>query len=686
MKTISIKSLNIENFKKVKQANYDFENLSASILGKNESGKTTLNDAFTWLLFGKDSLGADEKSFSIRPLNKNGDLIHFVDIVVEAVLTINGKDLKLKKVRKEKWVKSRETREQEFSGNENDYYINAVPTKANEYKNKISEIIDEDLFKLLTDAKYFSNIDWKKRREVIFKLVGNITDEVVIGSDSTLKPLLQHLEDGKSIDDLLKITKDKKNKLNKDLEMLPAKISERMLDTFSDLKNVDSASLNATLVSLQEKHKNAVESKLSPLKSNMKLELREELYKLEDDYKLETKASKEALQQALDNKQKSINALSQIASQKGVDANVKENKIKGLTADIKAHESRIEKYTLEFEELKKEYAEIKASQPTTADTCYNCNQALPKDMIDTQIEKFNQDKAKKLESNIARGKELKFDLASEVSEKELATTTIETLTEEVEVISQEIKEIEIEANALDLQAFAEVETPRALEIKKALTLKNQELQDLNNAKEETLDDPNAGLVESINKEIEEVTTLLARTKERATNQARILELQQEEKRIQQEYETVYSLQILCESFIVKKAEMIEKSVNDNFNIVKFKLFETQINGGIAETCMPTLNGVPYPSINSAGKVEVGLDIISALQKAYGVKAPIWIDNAESITNIPAMDCQVIKLYVSPKTANLEVVLVEEEKEVIVKEVVEAKEESKTQVQEELKLF
>ncbi|NNJ31627.1 hypothetical protein [Lacrimispora defluvii] len=61
-----------------------------------------------------------------------------------------------------------------------------------------------------------------------------------------------------------------------------------------------------------------------------------------------------------------------------------------------------------------------------------------------------------------------------------------------------------------------------------------------------------------------------------------------------------------------------------------------------------VNGVPFSSLNAGHRVVAGLDIITALQKIYGVTAPIFIDNAESVNdfNIPDMEGQLILLKVS----------------------------------------
>ena len=104
---VAIKSISIENFKGCKQATYDFGGNNCSVYGANATGKTTIVDAFWWLLFNKDSLGNEK--FSVRPLDANGNQIDNVEIKVSAVLLINGVEREFTKVQKQKWVKRRGT-------------------------------------------------------------------------------------------------------------------------------------------------------------------------------------------------------------------------------------------------------------------------------------------------------------------------------------------------------------------------------------------------------------------------------------------------------------------------------------------------------------------------------------------------------------------------------------------------
>ena len=170
---IKLKTLHLENFKGVKLLDVEFSN-KTKIKGQNASGKTTVFDAFTWLLFNKNSAG--EEKFNVRPLDANGNRVDNVEIKVVAVLEVDGKEVEFSKVQKQKWVKKRGTNVTELQGNENLYEIDGYPKSEADYKSYISGMVNEDLFKMLTNPQYFSGMKWKDQRDILMKFVSDISD------------------------------------------------------------------------------------------------------------------------------------------------------------------------------------------------------------------------------------------------------------------------------------------------------------------------------------------------------------------------------------------------------------------------------------------------------------------------------------------------------------------------------
>jgi len=140
---------------------------------------------------------------------------------------------------------------------------------------------------------------------------------------------------------------------------------------------------------------------------------------------------------------------------------------------------------------------------------------------------------------------------------------------------------------------------------------------------------------------------MAQIEQRALGLIRIKELKGQERRLSEEYEELERQTFLMETFIKTKVKLLESRVNEVFEFTKWKMFETQVNGGISEVCNATVDGVSYSSgLNNGMQIAVGMDIIRALQKHYGFQCPVWIDQAESFCHLPQMDCQVISLIVS----------------------------------------
>ena len=146
---IKLKRLKLENFKGIKTFELDLTGDTVEIYGANESGKTSVSDAYHWLLFGKDS--KNNANFGIKTLS-DGKVIHGLDHSVEGTFEIEGKEVVLKKTYREKWTKKRGSSNKEMTGHETDYEINSAPKKKYQFDAYIKEIIDDsEVFRLVSD-------------------------------------------------------------------------------------------------------------------------------------------------------------------------------------------------------------------------------------------------------------------------------------------------------------------------------------------------------------------------------------------------------------------------------------------------------------------------------------------------------------------------------------------------------
>ena len=214
--------LTYKNFKAQSQ-NIILNDSDVDVFGANGAGKTTAFDAFIWLLFGKDSKGAElSEDIKTRSQVDNGQ-----EHEVEAVLLLDdGGHIKLKRTFREIWTKKRGSATETFSGHTTDFFIDDVPAKKREYSDRINSIISEEKFKLLTDPLYFKNqMDWKDRRKILLEVCGDVSDEDVIASKEELAELPGMLA-GKSIDDYRKILQARRTKMNDELRKIPVRIDE----------------------------------------------------------------------------------------------------------------------------------------------------------------------------------------------------------------------------------------------------------------------------------------------------------------------------------------------------------------------------------------------------------------------------------------------------------------------------
>ncbi|WP_332869694.1 DUF2813 domain-containing protein [Clostridioides difficile] len=639
MKAILLKSLNIENFKGVKELHINFENVT-NVFGENATGKTSIFDAFTWVMFDKDS--KNRSVFEIKPLDKQNKVIRGLVTTVTAVLEVNNKEIKLTKKYEEKWTRKRGESEATFTKNETTYMINDTPIKKSEYVKEIAEIADEDQFKLLTNPYYFSNeLNWKKAREVILNVCGDITTEQIIEAKQELTPLVVEFEKENNIDKIIKNRKATKNNLSKEKEEIPVRINEcneRIYDI--DFKEIE-AQLNAKKAVLE-----SIEDELlSGTKANEQI--------LKDKEKVfELKQEIQSIKQSASEKgNKKRNEL--ISEKDELQYNIKNlrNNLVYLERDNELKETLKKRAIEETTNLRDKWT--KKSQETldlsTIQTeCPTCKRALETSDIEEKkkemLDNFNLNKSKELKEIAALGKSKNDDI-------ELFNTEIERLRLDVNKTLEEIQE---KAVLLD-KIKKELENTKSTEIylveeENRLTQISVEIKEL----EEKINNKDADknideLKENKKKltiEIESLNKELAKrdiNKELLDRKEQLLE---KEKELGIELAHQEKILNLCELFIKTKVSLLESNISSKFKNVTFKLFKEQINGGIEETCEALINGVPFSNVNTAGQINGGLDIINTLSNHFEVKMPIFIDSRESVNTLIDIDSQVINLVVS----------------------------------------
>ena len=180
MKTIKLKKLSLVNFKGIKNLEIELKDQTI-IEGKNGSGKTSVFDAYSWLLFGKNS--QNQTDFSIKTYDTNNNVIHNLEHSVEGTFMIDDSEVVLKRLLREKWSKKKGSENPELTGNETIFFINEVPKSLSEYKLFVDGIISEESQKVLSNPLYFNQtMKWQDRRTILSKLAGDIDKTSILNN------------------------------------------------------------------------------------------------------------------------------------------------------------------------------------------------------------------------------------------------------------------------------------------------------------------------------------------------------------------------------------------------------------------------------------------------------------------------------------------------------------------------
>ncbi len=179
-------NLTLDNFKGIKHYELDPKGSSMDIYGDNATGKTTLADAYFWLLFGKDSSGRSDSNFNVKTRGTSG-----LDYSVKgAFLGDDGQPFTLQRIYKEKFPRKNGEAEREYQGNTTVFFINEVPKPKKDYTVFVASLCDEKLFMLLTDPDMFpGKMKWDERRDTLIgQFAPDVDDREIINAHEDPRP------------------------------------------------------------------------------------------------------------------------------------------------------------------------------------------------------------------------------------------------------------------------------------------------------------------------------------------------------------------------------------------------------------------------------------------------------------------------------------------------------------------
>lgn len=624
---MKLSAITLNNFKGIKFINFEFDGNDASIYGDNATGKTTIFDSLCWLLFGKDSL--DRADFEIKTL-VNGEPLHNVNHEVEAIFSNDdGTSFTLKRIYRERYSNPRGG-ETKLTGHTTDYFINEVPVKEKEYKAFINNMINEDVFKLITNPLYFNEqYSWQNRRKLLLEMCGDVDDESVINSRDDLKRLAQLLN-GHTVEEQKKIVAAKKTALNKELDMIPIRIDEAVRNkpeiALDKTKLTQDIQVIMNGIDELEKEKAIINNGFEATEKHSKIrEINRQLEARRSEVLSDYKKDKQAL------RSKYELSLMQLKSLEA-ERDRYYDRHNDLNRDIDLENKRIEKLQDEFNSFN--------NQAFDTVNCPTCGQPYPDEKRAELETIFNTQKSTNLEEWQKLIDSAKAMKQSYMEQQDLMAVKVDGLTNQIVD-----KQKEYDSHFKDYEELQEPnieDDPAYKDLKAELFI--LELDDGNEADDDKLLKIDTELKELKSKKLA-LETELNKFKMVADIDTRIAELETQQRKLAEEKNLLDETSFLIDEFVKTKVDLLEQSINSHFEYARFKMFNGLVNGSIEECCETTYKGVPYRSMNNAARMNVGLDIINALTKFYNVTAPVFIDNAEAVTDFIKCNSQTIKLVV-----------------------------------------
>ncbi|MES2796701.1 MAG: AAA family ATPase [Bacteroidota bacterium] len=669
MKTIQILSISLTNFKGLRNQKIVF-NKNTDIFGANGTGKTTIMDAFLWMLFGKDS--TDRKNFEIKTLDKLNVVIPQIEHEVSAIILVDDVKIEISRILSEMWPKKKGSNVAEFSGNKTEFYWDGVPMQEKTFQEKVSTILDETVFKMITNPLAFNAMKWQDQRNVLVDIAGTISDEDLAAGNSEYEKLIAELTNGKTLSDYEKQILASIKKAKEDLKMIPARIDEVSKSKpethdFVNLKvslGLKETELKKVDESIQNKNSafdglleeiNKKKSKANGIKSDIET--------IESNARRDSKQNNTPDTSALDSKKR------ELASNES-DLKIATNGLNTLNSKVVTINTEINNTEAKIVAKRNDWGVENAKELTFNDDDFHCP-TCKRDVEAGDVENkktemlinFKTGKANNLERIQLQGKALSDE--KESFQKELKTlqerisnantyigvlqTTIINLKSEIETETSKItptESVDEESVYQQLLSGNHQYQDKKIELKNILAT----IDEVPKVDISELQTQRAAIVQ----EIDNIKSNLRNEDQIKAVDDRVKVLEKEQKDLAQQIANVEKTQFVIEKFNKLKIDTLESKINEKFKFVKFRMFKSQINGGETECCDALIDGVPFSDANTASKINAGLDIINTLCEFYQVTAPIFIDNRESIIDVIELNSQLINLIVSGDDKKLRV--------------------------------
>ncbi len=629
---IKLKSLHLTNFMTYHDKTFTFGD-TTKISGKNGSGKSSIVNGYMWLMFDTDmELHSNPK---IRR-EINGQQVNDMDVSVEAVFGIDGKEVIARKVQKRTFSKDKTS----YKDN-NAYFINEVPKTLKAFNEYFG--VDMKLLQMCSNINAFLSKKDKDMREYLFSKVEDITDLDIAKKFKELAELVPLLEQY-ATEEIEKMNKASKSKIEKEIPILDGQIKEKERDV-TENADIDVAELELARNGLKEKisdikAKQAYISKQYEEYQKLSdgvLELKFELSDLERKANEENNRKKSELEDKITDIQIEIKKASN-------EVLICDNNIKTENNSLKYNQDGIEAERENYRQASK--IEFNPNELI----CPTCKREYEQERQKELRESFEKNKAEAIERITNNGnyfktaiEQCKQNIEEYKKEKEEWENKVFELQKLLKPLVDDMEKLPQSIDISDTEEYKSIQSQIA---------EKEAAMQKGNSADEIRQSLNAELSEA-EEQLLEVERQIAKA-DVSADEERLAELKKQRMDMEQSKADCEKILDLLAELDKKKNESLSESINALFGIVEFKLYEYNKSGGYKSVCVPTVDNKSILDItsNKGNRILGRLDIINSIQKIEGLQTVVFLDDTEALDEenvkkaIELLDCQVILLKVT----------------------------------------
>lgn len=643
---IKFKKIRIRNFRGLVSFEANLEGRSVRISGANGLGKSSVADAITWVLFGKDS--RRRTAFPIDPVDDEGRIIHNLDVSVELEMLIDGQPTTLRRRRQEKWVQKRGMTREQLDGHQTTCYIDGRPLPSSDFSSHVDTIVKEELFRALTTPDYFPSLPMDQQYRLLVKIVGTRSLAEIAAKDEEALKVVDELGQ-RSLDQYRQGLSYDLQRTRKELELIPVRLSE--VQGFIEQVKAKGADGKTA-----QRHAKGIEEKLRQVTQeidSMAGVVRAENARHNDQraYIQQLRQQRDAIEDRIEKQNREARTLHQsLVCKAKEELEATEERHTAAKTMLGLHERRLkdlEQQLIDFRRRWEEVERLSFSWNAEEAVCPTCGQPLPQDQADQKrVEaemRFNERKMQQQDALDEEGKKL---AASKQRLQDLSAAAREEMAT-AERLMPEARERLSKAEAEPIEQADYHDAADWQRLSGEIDQRMKELEQTTQAQEPPQLAALRTEEQAYRKELRLLQQTIDRSKQIDEYVRREKELQKWRTTLSGDVARMQTRLEAAERLQLMEANDLQKRVNDLFPSVRFRLNRELLNGREVGHCELSVDGVPYSGLSTSERINAGLELINALARHYNIVAPIVIDNAEAVNKVAPTLGQQILLEVSP---------------------------------------